>query len=171
MDYHQLVAEPATAPLAPSTASYPGQARNDAPGTTSQDMLEGMSLDQEPFISLNWPDSEDLLNSILSTEFVNLPSLESLPSQYIVRGDQQAEPQPVSPWLTSDSSQSHVHGGNHAVRNLSQMINSMVDFLCLVVEHLLTVQVRRCHIHCSESRAHASLSRWMPSHVLYPICA
>jgi hypothetical protein len=85
-----------------------------------------MSLDPEPFISLNWPDSEDLLNSILSTEFTTLPSLEILPSQSIVRRAEESDSQPVSPWLTTDPSRGSLHGGNHAVQNLSQIINSLV---------------------------------------------
>jgi hypothetical protein len=104
----------------------PSQSRGYIPNSTYQVGLDEVSLDQEPFSSLNWPDSEDLLNSILSAEFTSLPSLEVLPSQSFVRGTEDLTSQPVSPWLTADLDQSQVHGGNHAVQNLSQMINSLV---------------------------------------------
>ncbi|KIW65493.1 hypothetical protein PV04_07750 [Phialophora macrospora] len=97
----------------------------DALSSPYQEVEGGMALDQEPFISLNWPDSEDLLQSILSAEFTTLPALEILPSQSIVCSALELESHPVSPWLNSDSSQEHLHGGNHAVRNLSHIINSM----------------------------------------------
>jgi hypothetical protein len=102
-----------------------------------------MALDQEPFISLNWPDSEDLLQSILSAEFTTLPALEVLPSQSIIRNALELEPHPVSSWLTSDSKQEHLHGGNHAVQNLSQIIKSMVGWsphsgTALTIESLAT---------------------------------
>lgn len=84
-----------------------------------------ISLENEPFVSLNWPDSADLLTSILSAEFTTLPSLETLPSQSIVRGEQELESQPASPWLTKDMDRG-LHGGNHAVRNLSHIINTLV---------------------------------------------
>ncbi|KAJ9610536.1 hypothetical protein H2200_005313 [Cladophialophora chaetospira] len=125
VDKSRLVPESDPVARPPSEAISTLQTGMNAPESTSHDMLEEMSLDQEPFISLNWPDSEDLLNSILSAEFANLPSLEVLPSQSMVRGAQESEQQPVSPWLTSDASQSQMHGGNHAVRNLSQIINSL----------------------------------------------
>ncbi|ETI26008.1 hypothetical protein G647_02785 [Cladophialophora carrionii CBS 160.54] len=83
-----------------------------------------MQLDHEPFGSLNWPDSEDLLNSILSAEFTTLPALEVLPSQSIVCGTTDLESHPVASWLTFDSNQDHLHGGNHAVQSLSHIINS-----------------------------------------------
>lgn len=81
-------------------------------------------LDTDETFSLNWPDSADLLNSILSTDFTTLPSVEILPSHAIVQGG--SELAPVSAWLTSDASPGQLHGGNHAVQNLSQMINSLV---------------------------------------------
>ncbi len=129
-------------------------------------MLEDMSLDQEPFISLNWPGSEDLLNSILSAEFTTLPDLEILPSQSIIRGAEEPYPEPVSPWLPPDTS---MHGGNHAVRNLSQIINSLVEHLGPFAKHTLTIQVRRCYFDSAESRAHQRLPRRLSSYVLYSI--
>ena len=83
-------------------------------------------LSDESFPSLNWPDSTELLNSILSAEFMALPSLEMLPSQSIVRGGSVMDEEPVSPWLTSETDQGRTHGGNHAIQNLSQIINTLV---------------------------------------------
>lgn len=115
-------------PESATAARSSSQVGIDDPASGPQDIMDEMSIDQEQFISLNWPDSEDLLNSILSTEFANLPSLEILPSQSIVSGAPVIEVPPASPWLTSNSSQSHVHGGNHAVQNLSHIITSLVGF-------------------------------------------
>ncbi len=109
----------ATEPASNETTSY-------LPVAEYQAVPEMSPLEDEPFVSLNWPDSADLLNSILSAEFTTLPSLEILPSQSIVRGGEELESHPVSPWLTADSDQDSLHGGNHAVQNLSQIINTLV---------------------------------------------
>lgn len=87
-----------------------------------------MVLDNEPFQSLNWPDSADLLSAILNAEFAALPTLETLPSLSLVQGSQEVDFQPVSPWLTADSAdnQNILHGGNNAVQNLSQIIETLV---------------------------------------------
>lgn len=110
------------APVMPSLnepSTYP-------PVSEYHSATQGLPLENESFVSLNWPDSADLLNSILSAEFTSLPSLEILPSQSLVRGGQELESQPVSPWLTPDTNQGQVHGGNHAVQNLSQIISTLV---------------------------------------------
>ncbi|KIX02970.1 uncharacterized protein Z518_06520 [Rhinocladiella mackenziei CBS 650.93] len=90
-----------------------------------QTTSEAASLDNDPFGSLNWPDSANLLTSILSAEFTSLPSLDGLPSQSVFRGGPELPSDPVSPWATLDMDQSLLHGGNHAVHHLSQMINTL----------------------------------------------
>ncbi len=85
-----------------------------------------INLEDEAF-SLNWPDSTDLLNSILSAEFCALPSLETLPSRPIVRKGQRPDEQFDYPGLTSDSAQADSHGGQEAVHNLSNIIKTLVS--------------------------------------------
>lgn len=164
LDDGPLAPQPDTAVAPPPIA----QTRVQPPDPASQPLLGEMSLDQEPFISLNWPDSEDLLNSILSAEFTSLPALEILPSQSIVRGAREPDPGPASPWLTSNINQ-RVHGGNHAVRNLSQIINSLVCRPGRPPEQRLTIQVRRYYFDSSKPRTYQCLPGWLPPYVLHSI--
>lgn len=77
---------------------------------------------------LNWPDSTDLLQSILSAEFVNLPSLELLPSQRLSPpGSPPSETSHSSPWLHPRGQQSPWLGGENPVHHLSQIISNSVS--------------------------------------------
>lgn len=77
---------------------------------------------------LNWPDSTDLLQSILSAEFVNLPSLEILPSQRVPPPESlPSETSHSSPWLHPRGQQSPWLGGENAVHHLSQIISDSVS--------------------------------------------
>jgi hypothetical protein len=90
---------------------------------TSDDM--GVVDDSSNY--LNWPDSADLLNSILSAEFVTLPSLEILPSQPMLRAESPpAATSHSSPWLSLRDQQSSWLEGENAVQSLSQIINNSV---------------------------------------------
>jgi hypothetical protein len=79
---------------------------------------------------LYWSDSADLLSSILAAELTALPHLgvgPSQPSDSDVRGGRQ-DSLPYSLWLTAESGQqTSLHGGAHAVQNLSQIISSLVE--------------------------------------------
>ncbi|KIW10484.1 hypothetical protein PV08_11448 [Exophiala spinifera] len=86
-----------------------------------REMHNGSLFDSTEAMSLNWPDSADLLTSILSADFTNLPALEALPSQTVAPTESQSDH--LSPWLTTDGNTQH--RGTHAVQNLTQMINSL----------------------------------------------
>ena len=95
------------------------------------DVPQNIQLGNETFSSLNWPDTTDLLNSILSAELSTLPPLETLPSQSIIEGGRGFHEASISPWLTSEVDQLQQHGGNDAVQSLSQIINNLVgNLLC-----------------------------------------
>lgn len=98
--------------LAPSISTY----------TPMPEIHNESLLDPAEAMSLNWPDSADLLTSILSADFTNLPALEALPSQAVAPTESQSTP--LSPWLTTDGDRQH--RGTHAVQNLTQMITSLV---------------------------------------------
>ena len=85
----------------------------------------------DPFFQLTWPDSEDLLQSLLSTDFGTWqPPLETLPSHSIIANGQHAsEVQVRSPWLATDGAGNTGHSGNNAVRDLSRIITSVVSHL------------------------------------------
>ncbi|KAK5051905.1 hypothetical protein LTR84_002708 [Exophiala bonariae] len=98
--------------------------RNDAytdPPPASDNLL--VTNDTSDF--LNWPGSTELLQSILSAEFVNLPSLEILPSQMMRSTESPAtESNPTSPSLNLREQQSPWLGGQNAVHHLSEIINT-----------------------------------------------
>ncbi|KEF60853.1 uncharacterized protein A1O9_02415 [Exophiala aquamarina CBS 119918] len=74
---------------------------------------------------LNWPDSTDLLQSILSAEFVNLPSLELFPSQPMLPSAAlPSDPSRNSLGLSLRDQHSPWLGGENVVQNLSQIINN-----------------------------------------------
>ena len=76
---------------------------------------------------LNWPDSTDLLQSILSAEFVNLPSLELFPAQPMLPAAAlPADATHSSPGSNLGDQQSPWLGGENAVQNLSQIIKNTV---------------------------------------------
>jgi hypothetical protein len=85
----------------------------------------------DPFFQLTWPDSEDLLQSLLSTDFSTWqPPLETLPSHSIAaNGHHASEEQVRSPWLAIDGAGNTAHSGNNAVRDLSRIITSVVGHL------------------------------------------
>ena len=105
-----------TSPVAEVTSS--SHIGIDMPTETSP------SAQDDHFFQLTWPDSENLLQSILSSEFSTFPPLDIFPSQPIVRTGAVTEDQAVSPWLTSIQTSAQGHGGNSAVQNLSQIITS-----------------------------------------------
>ena len=84
-----------------------------------------LGLNDTSMLPLNWPDSEDLLNSILSSELMSLPTLEFLPSQPVIH----REPLPIenlpSSWPLLGSDRGRVDG-LHAIQDLSHMINTTV---------------------------------------------
>lgn len=83
----------------------------------------------DPYFQLTWPDSEDFLQSLLSANFGSWqPPLEASVSQAHVQLSQYSPTQSAqSPWLTAEPSTSGSHGGNHAVRDLSKIITSLVS--------------------------------------------
>ncbi|KAJ9619097.1 hypothetical protein H2204_012808 [Knufia peltigerae] len=102
---------PSTDELAPSISTY----------TPMADIHNESLLDPAETMSLNWPDSADLLTSILAADFTNLPALEALPSQAVAPTE--SEHTPLSPWLTADGDKQH--RGTRAVKNLTEMITSL----------------------------------------------
>ena len=76
------------------------------------------------FFQLTWPDSENLLQSILSSEFSAFSPMDIFPSQPKVRSGAAPEDQAVSPWLASIQTSAQGHGCNSAVQDLSQIITS-----------------------------------------------
>ena len=82
----------------------------------------------DPFSQLTWPDSEGFMQFLLSTDSTAWqPPLEVGPSQSFIMNTQQAsDAQPVSPWLTADAAAGGVHGGNYAVRDLGNIITTLV---------------------------------------------
>ena len=144
-------------PLIPSEERGPTESTSlrtyDSNGAY-QDISQNILLDDDPFVSLNWPDSAELLDSILSADFTSLPSLEVLPSQSLVRGAQALDSLPVSPWLASDMDNHESYNGNHAVQGLSQIINSSVCRFVSVLRGVITSAVSRRHIRSPEYRIH-----------------
>ena len=107
-------------PFHPSRAHYGQGEYNDRIETT------GLDLADEAFLPLNWPDSEDLLQSILSSEPTALLPVDLLPSQPIIPSTQAAKEQLESPWLTNRDYPTRSQGSRFAVQNLSQIITSEV---------------------------------------------
>jgi uncharacterized C2H2 Zn-finger protein len=106
---------------------------NEATALTEQAFVDNST---DPFLQLTWPDSEDLLHSILSANLGPWPqSWEAVPPQLILATGNQGSGQVQSPWLTSATDGSTDHAGNHAVRNLTQMITSLVS-QCTAIRHL-----------------------------------
>lgn len=99
-----------------------------APSATSV-LNEQESTTTDQLLQLIWPDSEDLLQSILSAELGPWPLLETLPSHSILMSGHQTAEQVTSPWLTPSGVEGGYHGGSHAVRNLSQIISNLVGSL------------------------------------------
>lgn len=107
---------PSTMPI--DSVSFYGHSGSDQ---TSPDL----ALGDTAMFTLNWPDSEDLLNSILSSDLMSLPTLDALPSQPA----NHLEPLPVdnlpSNWLLLGSDRGGADG-LHAIRHLSHMISTTV---------------------------------------------
>lgn len=76
----------------------------------------------DPFLQLTWPDSEDLLQSILNNGIdPSAPYIETLPPQVPPSADSEVSRQAVSPWLPQDNA-GRPREGSEAVRNISQII-------------------------------------------------
>lgn len=75
---------------------------------------------------LNWPDSENLLQTILSAELENWPASEYLAPELPTSENHQYGEEAESPWVQSTTHQGNSHGGNDAVSNLSRLITSVV---------------------------------------------
>lgn len=80
---------------------------------------------------LNWPGSTDLLHSILSAEFVNLPSLEIQDSELMRSTESPPAETSQSPPLNLRDQDSPWLGGENAVHHLSQIINTTVSFFSI----------------------------------------
>jgi hypothetical protein len=81
----------------------------------------------DPIFQLTWPDSEALLQSLLSTDFDALqPPGGMFPSQSIFSNDQQVNTEPTSPWLNQEDRENIDHSGNQAIRNLTKIITTLV---------------------------------------------
>lgn len=76
----------------------------------------------DPFLQLTWPDSEDLLQSILNNNIdPSAPYIETLPPQIPPSANSEASRQAVSPWLPQDGA-GRPREGSEAVRNIRQII-------------------------------------------------
>ena len=76
----------------------------------------------DPFLQLTWPDSEDLLQSILNNSIdPTVPNIETLPPQVPPTVGSEASRQVPSPWLPQDDV-GRPREGSEAVRNVSQII-------------------------------------------------
>lgn len=73
---------------------------------------------------LNWPDSENLLQSILSADLDNWPAFHA-PELPILDNHEQDEER-ESPWVQSVTGRGSSHTGDEAVSNLTRLITSVV---------------------------------------------
>ncbi|KAL6408732.1 C2H2 type zinc finger domain protein [Ilyonectria robusta] len=91
----------------------PVQAQGISSSATAE---EGLAMTDDQFLEINWLDSEDLLQTILSSEFPDVSV-----SHFISSG-QAASGQPATPWLASNDGLSE--GRYSAVQNLRQIITA-----------------------------------------------
>jgi hypothetical protein len=106
-------AVPPTVPR-PDPTFYSGTA---APGMVPEEQIIG-----DPFLELNWPDSEDLLQAILNNHIEPLPDLSDsgLPAPFPTQSSDGVR-SAVSPWLPQSDNRAS-GANNEAVRNVSQII-------------------------------------------------
>jgi hypothetical protein len=85
------------------------------------------TTDDDNLFALNWPDTEDLLQTILSSELAALPRLDV--NQDATLPPMMATPQgeSLSPWVDRNAAtEPDEQGGSAAVSNLSQIITEEV---------------------------------------------
>ena len=124
----------------------------------------------------NWPDSEDLLQSILSADLSSWAPLEASPFPPPTSDPLVPLQTVLSPW-TQSADDSQPHGGEEAVHDLSRMIKRVVRELLPKYESLLTWKVHRRHNRSSIHRTDGKLPRHLFDDVLdlfranFPGCA
>jgi hypothetical protein len=95
---------------------------------TIDNWMPGGQGADDPFFQLTWPDSEELLQSLLSANYSTWnPPVETLPCQPITANENQSsEGQARSPWLANDGVDNTGQSGSNAVRDLGRIITSLV---------------------------------------------